>query len=478
MDPDDLREPIRAALDSRLVPSPGLESRVLAALDRPGDTARTWPRAAGFVAAGLTVLVVAGAVTLWSRGALSTPAGRPQAPPGFRVTQFTASGGGWVLVSSYVGPGPHFEVALDRTDDGGATWHEQLRMHGYDQGLRADPDGQHAVAWITDVLARPCPTPPRPLPRSTAPSGTCSSGSVVRVYQTADAGEHWTAAAAAPPGELGTFLDTRHGWAVNGGAQGWTVSRTDDGGKTWAQVGQVPPMQVVSDGSLGFTDADTGWLALGGHAAPGRTNMMVTRDGGRTWTELTVPAPAFAVTWEMVEEPPAMAGDRGVLVLLAHRDRGPAAASPASATSPSPSRDPADQADTIDSFLLSTTQDGGRTWSAPVEPAQVPAGAMVNAQFLLDGRRWWLSSLGRMSDPYTGNGTLYVTRDAGATWSAYRTPAIIDMTFVDDRDGWAVANPGRQGGPERLLHTTDGGATWAAVPTPPDPARTSGPAAP
>jgi hypothetical protein len=162
MDPDDLREDIRAALDSRLVPSPGLEARVLAAL--PDAPARirarvlAWQRHAGLIALLMTV-VIAGSVALWWRALPHAPAGPIQPPASVRLAQFTSATTGWVIVSKFTGRVPEFLVTVDRTDDGGATWREQLRLDGFQPGLRADADGRHALVWVSRPKLITCPTP-------------------------------------------------------------------------------------------------------------------------------------------------------------------------------------------------------------------------------------------------------------------------------------------------------------------------------
>src|SRR5262249_32949143 len=123
MDPDDLREAIRTALDRRLVESPGLESRVLAALSDPpgraGGLAPPWPRHAGLTAVLLAV-VLAGSLTLWWRALPHAPAGPGPQRAAVQLAQFTSGSTGWVIGSRFTGLVPDFVTTVDRTDDGGA----------------------------------------------------------------------------------------------------------------------------------------------------------------------------------------------------------------------------------------------------------------------------------------------------------------------------------------------------------------------
>jgi photosystem II stability/assembly factor-like uncharacterized protein len=454
MDPDDLREDIRTALDSRLVPSLGLEARVLAALsDAPGRTggpALPWRRHAGLIALLLTV-VIAGSLALSWRGLPHAAAGPIRPPASVLLAQFTSGRAGWVIVTQSTGQVPDFAASIDRTDDAGATWREQLRLDGFQPGLRADADGRHAVAWISHPRLVPCPTPTS---RFIASAGTCSRGSELQVFQTADAGAHWAAVTPLPAGEIGYFLDTRHGWLMGpAGApdpRQWVVDRTVDGGVTWTRAGEVQGPQVVDSATLAFTDPDDGWVVLGTQSAPGHTGLLATRDGGRTWHEVTVPPSAVGVTWQRAAEAPSLFAGGGVLPLAAHRDQ--------AAASGARTADPAVQADAINTMLLSTSTDGGQTWSAPT-PAPLALALLGSPEFFLDGRHWWLSD---------ARGLLWMTSDGGATWRNSATPRLIDLRFVDDREGWAVAVPVRHGEPYRVLHTLDGGATWTPVSTPPE----------
>src|SRR5262249_29297428 len=115
MDPDDLREDARAALDSRLVPSPGLEARVLALLDagdRPSGQASAWQRQAGLIALLLTV-VVAGSLALWWRSFPRTGAEPAPRAAGVQLAQFSSGGAGWVISTRFTGRTPSFVVTVD-----------------------------------------------------------------------------------------------------------------------------------------------------------------------------------------------------------------------------------------------------------------------------------------------------------------------------------------------------------------------------
>jgi photosystem II stability/assembly factor-like uncharacterized protein len=84
------------------------------------------------------------------------------------------------------------------------------------------------------------------------------------------------------------FINPNHGWAIvtsdvsgRGGPFTLTVDRTEDGGKTWANLkANLPRINTFSDPSqwnLTFVDADHGFLWYG-------RELFATSNGGRTWT--------------------------------------------------------------------------------------------------------------------------------------------------------------------------------------------------
>jgi photosystem II stability/assembly factor-like uncharacterized protein len=83
------------------------------------------------------------------------------------------------------------------------------------------------------------------------------------------------------------------------------------------------------------------------------------------------------------------------------------------------------------------TDDGGRSWRV-VESGRGPFQlATVRA-----GRAGWIA----------GPRRLLVTRDRGRSWRVVARRTIVQLSFADVRNGWAVA--------DRLIATRDGGRTW------------------
>jgi hypothetical protein len=110
------------------------------------------------------------------------------------------------------------------------------------------------------------------------------------IFATTD-GTHWTKQHASTEEFVGVdFVSPTTGWAV--GVR--SLLGTTDGGRTWRQLGQAPrPIRSVH-----FVNASTGWGISGG-TDPGTTHgwlvprdgaaLVVTHDGGMTWTTLDGP---------------------------------------------------------------------------------------------------------------------------------------------------------------------------------------------
>lgn len=188
--------------------------------------------------------------------------------------QLVSAGGGGVLVTSA---------------DGGENWtREVLPTPSSIVAMSACPDGSFAAldfyrkVWIGDTAGRNWQG--RKIDADFNPvSLTCDVlnrlwvvGSYSTVLSSADKGQSWNAQ---PPGEdaiLTTvqFLDAEHGFIAG---EFGTLLVTRDGGATWTQQAGLPgefyPYALV------FTDAQTGWVSGIGGA------ILHTADGGNSWTE-------------------------------------------------------------------------------------------------------------------------------------------------------------------------------------------------
>ena len=128
---------------------------------------------------------------------------------------------------------------------------------------------------------------------------SAGSGTVSRIYRTDDGGETWDLQFRNehPEGYLDcmAFWDVDHGIAFGDVVEGQLfILRTDDGGASWNRVpsSALPPAQegeggFAASGSCVATGAGgRAWIATGNGE---RARVLLTRDGGGTWTDSRVP---------------------------------------------------------------------------------------------------------------------------------------------------------------------------------------------
>lgn len=273
------------------------------------------------------------------------------------------------------------------------------------------------------------------------------------------------------------FASPSLGWYGNGLGR---IYKTVDGGLHWQEVWRKPGTYVRA---LEFIDEKTGFM---GNVGPGyfpgvvdRQPLYVTRDGGRSWSPVSMPPGAKVVGICAID----ILKDHGraVAIRAAGRVGGPAAV--------------------VQSF------DGGRTWT--VQDLSRLTGMIVDIKFVspdvgfiagatdsderrshaqilksTDGGRSWRTvyvsrrpventwklafptkSTGYVTvlsyDPAAANVNRFVakTTDGGETWREMlvaKDKSFIEygIAFINARHGWV-------GGFPRGYETRDGGATWA-----------------
>src|SRR6478752_933280 len=213
-----------------------------------------------------------------------------------------------------------------------------------------------------------------------------------------------------------------------------TVLRTTDGGRTW---GDVSP-QGLGTAALEFRDIeafDARHAVILSIGEGEDSRILVTDDGGATWTE-------------------------------SFRNTDPAAFYDCMAFS-SPRRGLA-MSDPVDGkFRLIRTRDGGRSWSL-VDPAGMPAAESGEFGFAASGtcltagpgHQAWLATGG--VDP----ARVFSSHDGGSTWSVTGTPVagaeaggIFSVRFRDARRGVVVGGDFTDptGASDNAAWTTDGG---------------------
>lgn len=318
------------------------------------------------------------------------------------------------------------------------------------------------------------------------------------------------------------MLDSNTGWAVAQAAADANdhILQTADGGNSWRDV-TPPEPSVPPDPNLGpgknaaafFMDAKDAWVAFGypaGAPVPPAAVAVVwnTHDGGQSWT-----ASAPVTTTAELEQywPTNLAFANGTDGwLLAHAGAGMshdyvvifathnAGASWAEVVDPQAPPDPGMLAMSCQKtglvFLdakqgwvsgdcggvvpgspyFYQTADGGQTWQKLElpPPADVPDLYTKESNACGAGAPVFVSATeGRLPvscgfpDTNKQRGWLYVTADAGKTWTPRALPTAYGlMDFNSANEGWWAGNDtlGDTTVARTLYHTTDGGQTWTA----------------
>jgi photosystem II stability/assembly factor-like uncharacterized protein len=161
--------------------------------------------------------------------------------------------------------------------------------------------------------------------------------------------------------------------------------------------------------------------------------LVISTDGGNSWKEITPPGVAPSVIKGVVFE---------------DAEHGWVAAS----SQPSGS--------VYATVIVYRTDDAGSSW----QPTQVTqpspeltdsVGAPAYLDFISASDGWLMLQL--TSSSAFSIGQLFVTRDAGATWSRETIPIGGEISFIDDHDGWTAGGPAG----DQLFVTHDGGRTWS-----------------
>lgn len=264
------------------------------------------------------------------------------------------------------------------------------------------------------------------------------------IYRTADGGRTWGYVPLSEgTGWVMDFLNHRDGWSVaeepsrdpdRAAPVRYGVRRTADGGRTWTTIGHVEvsgsPTRIV------FLNVATGWIV---GSSPAGIDLLVTRDGGRTWRrpDLPVPPEAGRLRWG-ARAPDLLTSRGGILSVLLDSSRGSV-------------------------VLFYVSQDSGRTWasSAPLTLPDVPSrsGGIILG--------YWGSTFVDLNHGWVTDGeAVYATRDGGRHWTKIRPRLPFDrsftgLEFVSPTTGWAVSMLMEK---PFLWRTVDGGCSWTDVP--------------
>jgi photosystem II stability/assembly factor-like uncharacterized protein len=382
--------------------------------------------------------------TGWAIG-LCTLASKPSFPNGSTINCYAAEGD-W--------------MGILRTADGGSTWTDvspQSVTNRTWHHAQFFLDANHA--WVTEV--------------SRTADGCASQATT---FMTSDGGRTWQQGGSvalklsAPEDDVFNvsgpidnmdFIDPQHGWLTvvsapshPTGGPGQMVMltmlyATSDSGMHWRLVATNPgqagmaaagcPATFYAPASdVRFVSAMTGWLGI---ACTPSVLMLITHDGGATWT--AKPSPTCTC---QVYQPQVIDADHVVLT-----GRG--------------------------AQTMLATADGGATWSQ----RQVPQAATTDFSFV-DSNHGWMVGIAQLPNRYET--VVYRTTDGGQSWSLVGKPGftsvgtnpkayfpISGVRFLTGTTGFVVlgVEAGINGQTDpgaptlQILKTGDGGRTWNVV---------------
>ena len=229
------------------------------------------------------------------------------------------------------------------------------------------------------------------------------------VFKTTDGGEHWNRIMSNINQDKGfysvAFTDELHGCAVGGTLPGDNIGYimvTNDGGLTWTET---TPEENSKYNKITFLDADTGWVC------GENGTLLKTTDGGYTWTHHDIGYYSFKGVHFFDHQ-------RGVVLSRASIIR---------------------------------TNDGGETWGDPID---IDHNYFSTLRAFASGADNHLVAVGF-------DGLITKSIDGGQTWekmSKGLTQNIKQIGFFNDTEGYAITNlTVATGG---VMHTLDKGISW------------------
>ena len=164
-----------------------------------------------------------------------------------------------------------------------------------------------------------------------------------------------------------------------------------------------------------FLDENRGW------AGGSRGTLLATMDGGKSWQIKSQPAPDVLRDIYFTDDQNGWLLCEANLYDLKRRDE--------------------------PRTYLMQTSDGGENWKRINIPSADFEARLVRAVFSQGGRGW----------AFGEEGTIFTTRDFGASWTRLQSPTrhlLLGGTFIDEYRGWLV------GAGATIIQTSDGGETW------------------
>ena len=357
-------------------------------------------------------------------GVTDTPIPPPALPviasPALLQIDFQSSSNGWALADG----------AILRTVDGGGTWFD------------ATPDGLTGIGYSTDIFVLDDNHVWVQVPNADFYTG--------RLYRSSDGGLTWSSFPVPFGGADIQFLDADTGRLLadrgaGAGSNAVELYQSGDGGASWTSVfhndpsqpgwSEALPLGGIKNGMI-FLDGSTGWVT-GTRPVDGGVYLYLTRDGGVSWSQQSIPLPAGYESYQFLPQPPIFFGAEGFLPLNISVPGG----------------------GYWQTFYV--THDGGSTWSG--DPS--------------DGDRI-VSDPGRYSfaDPlhgwaWDGGSVFHLTSDGSQTWDGMAAPLILtgglsQLEFArgpgSGFTGWALTAVD-DSGRAQLYRTDDNGVNWTPL---------------
>jgi photosystem II stability/assembly factor-like uncharacterized protein len=274
-----------------------------------------------------------------------------------------------------------------------------------------------------------------------------TTGKYRGVMKTRDGGITWEPLLPSlQPDRLVRFLDTEHGFGLGGFLDPATLLRTENGGRSWEKIGELPEPVY----QLQFLNAKIAWAGVSNFKNFFEDNqdyLWRTDDGGVTWKSILLPAGFRLQNFYFIHPENGIAWDYEKNAIQ--------------------------------------TLDSGKTWQQlnPDEPAiplpvkdcnWIQTGTEI--YHACSGSSGWnsvlkLNNINRFIPVYGSSAWVFGQKDAegpmvllrtvnsGETWEPIKTgrAGFQDLNFIDMDQGWALSG-------SSILKTTDGGNTWQQMP--------------